>query len=173
MPEHPQFADDAILNPETHHEHSDVNVRALLWFFGIFVAFGALTHLGLWLLFKFFVQLERGNVVEPLTAIRRPADANIPPEPLLQPFPKKRASGDVILPTMNTPVTDMEAMRAAEARILGNYGWVDRQKGVVHIPIEEAKKLALQRGIFPPVRPQTPAAPAADTPQPATTGGHP
>jgi hypothetical protein len=30
---------------------------------------------------------------------------------------------------------------------------VDRQKGVVHIPIEEAKKLVLQRGVYKGVTP--------------------
>jgi hypothetical protein len=35
---------------------------------------------------------------------------------------------------------------AAETRLL-TYGWVDRQAGVAHIPIAEAMKLLLQRGM--------------------------
>ena len=50
-----------VANVETRHEESDVNVRALLWFVAIFIAFAAVTHVALWLMFKFFVQLERGE----------------------------------------------------------------------------------------------------------------
>ena len=35
-------------------------------------------------------------------------------------------------------------MRAAEADDLNNYGWLDQAKGVVRLPIAEAKKLALR-----------------------------
>jgi hypothetical protein len=40
------------------------------------------------------------------------------------------------------PGTVQEQMRDEDKRLAG-YGWVDREKGLVHIPIEEAmKKLA-------------------------------
>jgi hypothetical protein len=67
----------------------------------------------------------------------------------------------------DTPVADMEKMRAAEEKTLNNPGWVDQQKGVVHIPIEQAKQLALQRGLFPVNT--AAAAPQAGAP-PATAG---
>jgi hypothetical protein len=41
----------------------------------------------------------------------------------------------------------MLEMRERENRILNSYGWVDQQSGVAHIPIEEAKKLMLERGM--------------------------
>jgi hypothetical protein len=40
----------------------------------------------------------------------------------------------------------MEEMRAAENDALNNPGWVDKQKGIVRIPIERAKQLVVQRG---------------------------
>jgi hypothetical protein len=39
---------------------------------------------------------------------------------------------------------------------LGSYGWVDREKGVVHVPIDRAMELVVQ-GVRPP--PGTPGAP--------------
>jgi len=42
---------------------------------------------------------------------------------------------------------DLAAMRAAEDRVLHSYGWVDPQKGIVHIPIEEAMKRTLANGL--------------------------
>jgi hypothetical protein len=41
----------------------------------------------------------------------------------------------------------LERFRAGEDAILNNYGWVDKNNGVVRIPIERAKELLLERGI--------------------------
>ena len=48
MPDHAPYRDDDIVNPETHHEESDVNVRALLWSVVIFIVFAGVTHLVLY-----------------------------------------------------------------------------------------------------------------------------
>ncbi|MEK6372743.1 MAG: hypothetical protein AABO58_08605 [Acidobacteriota bacterium] len=127
------------VNPETHHEKSDVNVRALLWAVVIFIIFGGVTHLLLYMQFNFFRQMFRGATNAPLTSIARPPDAAVPQEPRLQPFQNGNP------PNSNTPVTDMEQMRAAEERALHTAGWVDRGKGIVRLPIETAKALAVQR----------------------------
>jgi hypothetical protein len=37
--------------------------------------------------------------------------------------------------------------RAGEKRELEGYGWVDRQNGVVRIPVERAMTLLLERGL--------------------------
>ena len=42
-------------------------------------------------------------------------------------------------------------MRAAEAEDLNNYGWLDQAKGVVRLPIAEARKLALREWQDPAV----------------------
>jgi hypothetical protein len=156
---HPTYADEEIVNVETHHETSDVDVKALLWFVVIFVVFAALTHVALWILFRFYVRLERRQAAGPLTAVSRPADMNVPPEPRLQPFPSKMADGKVLPPNAMTPVPDMVRMREEQDRVLQSYGWVDRQKGVVHIPIEEAKKRFLAELGRAPVSSPAPAVP--------------
>ena len=142
---HPHYADGAIVNVETHREKSDVDARALMWFAVIFVIFAVVTHFALWILFRFFIRMERRQSTAPLTEMARPADMNVPAEPRLQPFPKKAPTGALLPPNMLTPATDMDQMRAAEDRALHSYGWVDQQKGIVHIPIEEAKEKLLQQ----------------------------
>jgi len=37
-------------------------------------------------------------------------------------------------------------MHANEEEALKNPGWVDKQKGIMRIPIERAKQLVVQRG---------------------------
>ncbi len=44
---------------------------------------------------------------------------------------------------------DMESFRASEDVLLNNYGWVDRQQGIVHIPIGRAIDLLAQQGTPP------------------------
>jgi len=171
MPEHAPYRDDDIVNPETRHEDSDVNVRALLWAVVIFIVFAALTHVVLFLQFQFYRSIFRGKTNAPLTDVARPADANVPPEPRLQPFVTRNVAGTENPPNTNTPVTDMEQMRATEEQALNNPGWVDKQRGIVRLPIEVAKQIAVQRLH---VAAAAPAAGAA-TPEAgvATPGAHP
>ncbi len=57
--------------------------------------------------------------------------AKLPPEPRLQ----------------ANAVEDLRQMRAVEDQVLNSYGWVDRKKGVVRIPIDRAIELLAQRGL--------------------------
>jgi hypothetical protein len=160
MPEHIRYEDDDLFNPETHHESTDVPVRPLFWSVVIFIVVGVLSHIALWLLYNAFVKSERARMDPPQTNVARPADASVPQnQPLLQPFPR----GEV-LPQRNTPVTDLQDMRAAENQALHNYAWVDKEKGIVRIPIENAKALLVQRSAAPPVAP---------VPPPTATGAEP
>ena len=175
MPEHPHFDDDAIFNRETHHEKSDVNVRALLQFVVAFIIFAAVTHFVVWTLFKHFKGSEQRASTDavPLTMMVKPPGASIPAEPRLQPFKNKMPQGPEIPPNRNTPVTDMEDMRKGENAALSSYGWVDRQKGIVRIPIDDAKKLALQRGfaVVPQTTPPAAVAPVQPQQQMDASGG--
>ena len=144
MPEHDDLKDFGVLNPETHHETSDVDVRGILWFVVIFIAFAVVTHLVLYFLYVTFRKEFRADVQPARTAIKIPAA--LPQTPRLQPFPQKDQHGQPISPNASTPVVDMEEMRAAEDEALKNPGWVDKQKGIVRIPIDRAKELVVQRG---------------------------
>lgn len=165
MPERIKYEDDDLFNPETHHESSDVPVRPLLWFIAIFIVLGIATHFLVLFFYQGMVSAERKRMDPPQTQVARPADASVPKnQPLLQPFPRQDAGKRFIPPYRVTPVTDMAAMRRAQDQVLSSYGWVDQQKGVVHIPIEEAKKqyAAKMAGVAPvATSPVTPAANAA------------
>ena len=52
-----------------------------------------------------------------------------PPQPLLQ----------------INPSTDLEQFRAHEEELLHTYGWIDRDKGIVRIPIDRAMELTAQK----------------------------
>lgn len=52
-----------------------------------------------------------------------------------------------------TPDDTLKQLRATENAVLTTYGWVDRDNGIVRIPIDRAMDLILQRGL--PTRPQS------------------
>ena len=160
MPEHIQYQDDELFNPETHHEESDVPIKPLFWAIGIFIVFAIVTHLVLAWMYEGFRKGEEKRMDPPYTQVALPRDAYVPKnQPLLQPFPREGHA-----PREDTPVTDLVQMRAREETQLHSYGWVDQQKGVVHIPIENAKQIMLQRGFPTATAPPPPAPPSGAAP---------
>jgi hypothetical protein len=120
-------------NPEVRHETSDVNVRGIFAFAAALLVTGILIHVVVWVLFRYLTVRETPHVPPqyPLAAAQQ---NRLPPEPRLQINPRQ----------------DLRDLRAHEDDILNSYGWVDKNAGVVRIPIDHAMKLTLQRGL--PVR---------------------
>ena len=55
-----------------------------------------------------------------------------------------------------TPSTDLKGTREQEHELLSTYGWVEKDKGVVRIPIDRAMDLLAERGL-PQGKPEPPA----------------
>ncbi len=53
------------------------------------------------------------------------------------------------------PEADLAKFRAEEDKRLNGYYWVDKQKGIVHVPIDQAMRKLVQTGIpdFPKAQP--------------------
>lgn len=83
--------------------------------------------------------------MQPLMVARQEAESP-PPNPLSAEYgridpPAPRLQID--------PALDIHDQRKAEEQVLTTYGWVDRQAGVVRIPIERAMSLLAERGASP------------------------
>ena len=133
------------LNPEVHHEGSDVDVKAILWFTVIFVVFGIVTHVFLYFHFLAMRKMERTPELLPVSYVDQ-GQQKLPPEPRLQPFPGPDPQGGTLSPLEALPPGDMAKMRADEDQLLHGYGWANRATGMVRVPIDRAKELALERG---------------------------
>ena len=121
---------DRATNPTVHHETSDADVNAVFAFgLGLMLA-GIVILFLVWLLFGYFsARAARSATREfPLAAEQQ---NRLPPQPRLQTNPKQ----------------DLIDLRAGEDAILNTYGWVDKAGGVVRVPIDEAMKLTVQRGL--------------------------
>jgi hypothetical protein len=121
------------------HEASDVSFSSVMGFGAGLVASALVISALVWALFGFFSAraARRGSTVDRLT---QPQGLPLPPQPRLQTDPR----GDLL------------AFREAEDRTLATYGWVDRNAGIVRIPIEQAMKLTVDRGL-PARAPKEPA----------------
>ena len=125
-------------NPDVHHEESDINVRAIIWFVVVLTAIVLSMNVSMYGMFKLLQYYERKTeaAVSPLT---RPASD---PKAFSKDFPK---------PLLQVaPWKDLEGFRAEQENHLHGYGWVDEKLGVARIPIAKAKEMLLQKGI--PVR---------------------
>ncbi len=124
------MAHEEPVPPESHHEHSDVNIVAILGFGAALFVVAAVVHLLIYVLFGYFNSRENARVPPeyPLAASQGRRE---PPEPRLQIDPRQ----------------DLADLRAKEDQQLSSYGWVDRNAGIVRIPIEAAMKLTLERGL--------------------------
>lgn len=115
------------------HETSDANVRAILG-----VGVGLLIVLGI--AFVAITLLVGSYAGQPLALNRLPGLAP-QPTPILPPEPRLQVE----------PGQELRQYLAQQEQRLHSYGWVDRQAGVVRIPIERAIDLLAQRGL--PARP--------------------
>ena len=123
-------------NPEVSHERSDVNVFSILMFGLALLVVAIIISLFVWWLFDHFAA-RAAQSGRPL-----PAEA-------------ARAAGEPVLPEPRlqvSPAQDLQTMRATEDAILNNYGWEDRQAGIVRLPIDRALQILADRGL--PVQPQ-------------------
>lgn len=113
------------------YETTDVRVRTLLGFglaivLQILAAFG-----GLWLLWQSYQGTARNDGAG---TTRLSRIDQVPPLPRLQ----------------SSPTADYNAFLADQIRSLSGYEWVDREHGIVQIPIEHAITLAVERGLPQP-----------------------
>jgi hypothetical protein len=149
-----------IRNPDITHEVSDVNTRAILWFVlflaGLIVV-SLLLLRGMFNLFESWAKTAEGD--RPVMA--RTEQERLPPDPKLQGAPGFKIKDESPVLTEEDKELELKGPQAERKAVnkvwdyqLKNYGWVDRENGLVSIPIEEAIKKIARDGIKP-VKPQS------------------
>ena len=140
---------------EKHHrpsergaETSTLNIGPVVWFLVSLAAGTAITFVlmgGLFNLFESRVEKKEGKP-SPLAGERE----RIAPEPRVQLAPSRieqvegRESQNL---KTDHPLVEMERVQMEESEKLNNYSWIDENNGIVRLPINEAKKLLLKRGL--------------------------
>lgn len=118
------------MTSHVRREASDVSFSSVMGFGAGLVVSAVVVSVLVWVLFLYFAAqaARRGSTVDRLS---QPQGLPVPPRPRLQTDPR----GDLL------------ALREAEDRTLTTYGWVDRNAGIVRIPIDQAMKLTVDRGL--------------------------
>ncbi|NWG14940.1 MAG: hypothetical protein HXY20_15575 [Acidobacteria bacterium] len=132
MEEHkPQPIPDESL--KLGYEVRDINLRTLVWSVVILLVVVGAISVSIGLLYGFLSADQSARSAPPPPLLEEAQ--GLPSGPLLQ----------------RDPEQSMQRMRSEEDALLNNYGWVDKEAGVIHIPIERAIELTLERGL--PTRP--------------------
>jgi hypothetical protein len=118
-----------IHQTERSYDDDDVNLRTIVGFslgvIGVTILAAALMW---WMASTFKKEEEAMDRAPPPLAEARTEP--IPPGPRLQP----------------TPPRDMAELRRRDNEALTTYGWVDREHGVAHIPVDRAIDILAERG---------------------------
>jgi hypothetical protein len=117
-------------NVEVVHEESDVNVSAIIRYGIGLLVIAAVLHVFLWWLQGTYSrQNQRAQTqVYPLAAGQQD---RLPPSPRFQ----------------ENPQQELQDLRAKQKAQLEGYGWVNKEAGVARIPIEDAMKMVVERGV--------------------------
>jgi hypothetical protein len=109
-------------------ETRDANVRVVTWFAVILVLSAIVIHFACAGLYWLFAR-QHPSPDPPSRIAFNPQP--VAPEPRLQ----------------NNPTMDLESFAKDQNTRLNSYGWIDRERGVIHIPIERAMDLIAERGL--------------------------
>jgi hypothetical protein len=117
-------------HPAVHHETTDANINGVFIFGATLATVCIVVFVVVWLLFRLFAS-QAATAYVPQYPMAIEQAPRVPPEPRLQTNPRE----------------DLRELRAHEDALLATYGWVDKNAGVVRLPIDEAMKLTLEHGL--------------------------
>jgi len=117
-------------NVDVVHEESDVNVGAIIRYgIGLF-AVAVVVHVFLWWLLGVYERQNQRAQTQVFPMATGQGD-RLPPAPRLQ----------------DNPQQELQELRTQQKALLEGYGWVNKETGVVRIPIEDAMKMVVERGL--------------------------
>jgi len=138
---HGQTTNGRPVHKDVAFEKTDVHTGPILkalFYLGVMVVLSYLLTLGIYKgLTHYFA-----NSYTPMIPSRVEAGPTMPPEPRLQGMPGH----------LTDPQQDLREKIQADVDANKQFGWVDRQAGIAQIPVTEAMKLIVEKGL-PPVTP--------------------
>jgi hypothetical protein len=125
-----------IHNQGVAHEESDLKLDGIIKFVIHLIVLVAASAAIVYGMYRYFSgqEYEQEKSETPSTLLKREQRASGKVEDI---FPEPRLQ--------EKPIGDLEKYRAAERQKLEYYNWLDKEKGIVSIPIEEAKKRLLEQ----------------------------
>ena len=126
------YTDAEMHNPDVAHEEADIDIRTVLSFAGGLTVVVLVCAALMWVMFQ-MLEAQAAKNDPQVSPLALPAGRQPPAPRLLEHEPE-----------------NLLKFRMEETKKLEGYGWMDEKAGIARVPIEEAKKLIVQRGL--PVR---------------------
>jgi hypothetical protein len=140
---HEPGEEDLLHNVDVEHEHADVDLRAVIGSAIVLLVVVVASQLLMWALFVVFDKQAAAN--EPSVSPLAAPPATMPKNQMgTAIFTPETVAGPHLL--TNEPM-NLQQQRDKEQKVLHSYGWVNQAAGVARIPIDEAKKLIVERGL--------------------------
>jgi hypothetical protein len=135
-------------NHDVRYEKQDINERSTFWF-GVWILV-VMVAVAFLLKPLYDLLVERGVETQAPAAYVPDAD----PQALEPPAPRLQAR----------PELELAEFRAQEEVILGSYAWVEKDRDIVRIPIDEAMRIVAEEGLPTFPAPEDEPGPEEETP---------
>lgn len=116
--------------PGAGYEHTDASVGTIVKFAVWLLVSAVVVHVGVGLAYLLLIR-QAMTTAPARFPLAMGQEAPLPPEPRLQQYPAR----------------DLTVFRSKEEAELHGYGWVNRDAAIVRIPIEDAMRMTLERGL--------------------------
>ncbi len=131
-----QKGDQSPTNADVAFESSDVDTRTILAYMLYLALAVAAAFIVSVFIFRFTSKMATDSDT-PMAPVHRGVGATMPPEPRLQGVPGHT----------NDPQLDLRDKRESDEEANEEYGWTDKQAGTARIPVEEAMKIIVAKGL--------------------------
>src|SRR5579864_2151856 len=117
-------------------ESSDIDTRTILAYMFVLALAVVFTFVFIFFVFRFTTKMA-ADADTPMVPVHRNVGATMPPEPRLQGVPGHT----------NDPQLDLRDKKEADEEANEKYDWSDKQAGIARIPVEEAMKIIVAKGL--------------------------
>lgn len=130
-------------------EREDLGAKPVIGFIVSLVISGVLIYYVIWGIFHFLDAYDKKHQQMRTPLIKVETNTRDVQTQMIQRFPEPRLE--------DNERTELNGFRYSEEEQLNSYGWVDKNSGIAHIPIEQAMQIIAQKGLS--TTPQTGIAP--------------
>jgi hypothetical protein len=131
-----QTGDQPPTNADVAFESSDIDTRTILSYLFYLALSVVAAFIASVFIFRFTSKMAADSDT-PMAPVHRGVGATMPPEPMLQGVPGHETD----------PQLDLRLKRAADETANEKYDWTDKQAGIARIPVEEAMKIIVSKGL--------------------------
>jgi hypothetical protein len=131
-----QPGDQPPTNADVAFESTDIDTRTILSYL-FYLALSVVAAFVVSIFIFRFMSKMAADADTPMAPVHRNIGPTMPPEPMLQGVPGHETD----------PQLDLRLKRAADEAGNEKYDWTDKQAGIARIPVEEAMKIIVSKGL--------------------------